>query len=158
MTKVRYSSTFDCSQEELFEFHSDVRALGQLGPPGQRFTLFSEPKRTEMADVQEFEIGSGPIGFRWVAEVTMFDPPRLLEDTQLSGPFRRWRHQHQIFAEGDGARLTDVIAFRFFPTPLGGLLEWLTLKPLLTGMFWYRHRKTRTLLRESLEDPANVSG
>lgn len=148
MTRFKYSSYFPYSQEELFELHCDVRNLGRFSLPGQTFRLTSEVKRSEMGDLQTFDVGLGPLTTRWVAEITMFDPPRLLEDVQVSGPFRRWRHQHQVSAEGDGSRLTDVVAFRLLPTPLGELIEWLTVRPVMLGMFWFRHRRTQSLLAE----------
>ena len=158
MTRFSYSSYFPYSQEELFELHCDVRNLGKFSLPGQTFRLTSEPKRTEMGDMQQFDVGMGPLTTPWLAEITMFDPPRLLEDIQVSGPFRRWRHQHQVSPEGEGSRLTDVVAFRLLPTPLGELLEWLAVRPVMMGMFWYRHRRTHALLAEARDAKHDSAG
>lgn len=73
----------------------------------------------------------------------------MMEDVQERGPFRKWRHQHRVHGEGDGARLTDVVSFRMLPTPVGEFLEYWLVRPMLIGMFAYRHRRTRALLTHS---------
>ncbi len=159
MTRIRHSSVFPCSAEALFDFHRNAENLGRLSLPGQTFRMLSEAKATEMGDLQRFEIGLGPLTTQWLAEVTMFDPPRLLEDVQLSGPFRRWRHQHQVATEGDGSRLTDVVAFRLIPTFPGEFLEYLLVRPVVLAMFAWRHRKTRQLLAElAIDGPRSGVG
>lgn len=152
MTLIRHSSHFDCSPETLFAFHLDARNLGRLSMPGQRFRLLSEEKTTEVGDLQVLELGSGPVTMEWLAEILRCEPPHVLEDIQVRGPFRKWRHQHRVTAEADGARLTDTVSFRFFPTVAGEFLEFWTVRPLMKGMFLWRHRKTRELLRRDAAD------
>ncbi len=154
MTIVRHSSYFDCSPEALFEFHRDVNNLGRMAMPGQKFELLSEPKTTEQGDIQRLAFGSGPLRMNWVAEFRRVEPPKVLEDWQISGPFRKWRHQHKVTPEGDGARLTDTVSFRLLPTVVGEFVEYWTVRPALQLMFLWRHRKTRVLLGE----PVVVSG
>ena len=60
---------------------------------------------------------------RWVARIERVVEGKLLEDTQEGGPFRSWRHQHRVSPAPGGARLTDVVAFRLLPTPIGEFIE-----------------------------------
>jgi ligand-binding SRPBCC domain-containing protein len=148
MTLVSHSSTFPVTPEALFEFHCDVQNLAVISPPLPRFALLSAPKTTELGDEQVFRLSLGPIGANWRARVTRFEPVRLIEDVQLSGPFRRWRHQHRVTAVGAGeSRLTDVVAFRAIPTAAGAFIEYLLIRPGIKAMFIWRHWKTRKALR-----------
>ena len=146
MTLVVHSSHFDVGAEELFEFHRDARNLGRISPPVPRFELLSEPGLSEAGDEQSFRLSIGPFGTEWNARITQLLPGRLLEDTQVSGPFLRWRHQHRVSVEGHGSRLTDVVSFRALPTPAGEFLEFFLVRPGIKLMFLWRHRKTRSAL------------
>ncbi len=148
MTLVIKSSRFDASPEELFAFHLDPGNLARISPPWPPFVMVTPPKQTEAGDVQVFRIGRGPLARTWRARITRIEPGRLLEDTQESGPFRRWRHQHRVERDGAGSRLTDVVAFRLLPTPVGAFLEFWLVRPALLAMFAWRHRRTRALLNE----------
>jgi ligand-binding SRPBCC domain-containing protein len=147
MTLVMHRSDFSCSQEALFAFHQDVRNLARISPPFPRFRLVGEPGPTVEGDRQAFVLGFGPVKRRWEARVTHVIAPRLLEDVQVSGPFRRWRHQHRCAPTGPAtSTLTDVISFRLAPTPAGPFLDWLLVRPMLIAMLRFRHARTRRLL------------
>lgn len=135
------------SASELFGFHANVANLPVITPPFPPFRLLSEPKQAEVGDVQEFRVGWKRAGSTWTARITRVVPGRLMEDTLVTGPFLRWRHQHRFADTGTGmARLTDVISFRLLPTSVGEFVEYFTVRPLIIGMFLYRHRKTRSIL------------
>ncbi len=147
MTFIKHSSTFDVPAGALFAFHADVANLARIAPPLTRFQLLSTPKPTELNDVQVFRLGVGPLKTTWRARISRFTPGVLIEDVQESGPFLRWRHQHQVTANGDRSRLTDTVSFRLIPTPAGEALEWFLIRPALLLMFVWRHRKTATTLQ-----------
>ncbi len=147
MTLVVFSSRMPATAEALFEFHMDTANLERISPPFPPFRVLSPSKPAEPGDLQRFRIGAGPLARTWEARVTAVLPGRLLEDTQESGPFLRWRHQHRFRARGEAESvLTDVVAFRLLPTPAGEFLEYLFVRPAMIAMFAWRHRKTRQLL------------
>ncbi|MBA4179025.1 MAG: hypothetical protein C0506_00395 [Anaerolinea sp.] len=146
MTLVVHTSRFPVPPDILYDFHRDVRNLARISPPIPRFTLLSEPKPTEPGDEQVFRLAVGPLGLTWRARVTRVEPGRLIEDTQIAGPFLAWRHQHRVAADGAGSRLTDAVAFRAIPTPPGEFIEWLLIRPGIKAMFIWRHWKTRATL------------
>ncbi len=146
MTLVVHTSHFEVSAAELFAFHRDVRNLGRISPPVPRFELLSEAAPSEVGQLQSFRLSIGPFGAAWLALVTRVEPNRLIEDTQLSGPFLAWRHQHRMAEEGTGSRLTDAVSFRAVPTRAGEFLEFLFVRPGIKLMFIWRHRKTRIAL------------
>ncbi len=147
MTSIRRSTEIATTAHDLFEFHANVDNLPAITPPFPPFKLLSEPKRAAAGDIQLLRLGWSRLGVTWTARVERVVQDRLTEDVQVSGPFLRWRHQHQFADAGPGmAVLTDVVAFRLLPTPVGEFIEYFTVRPFILGLFRYRHRKTRALL------------
>lgn len=128
----------------VFSFHELPDAFERLVPPWENVKVIQK------ADISR--IGSRAIleqrifGFvpsRWIAEHTAYDPPRMFEDVQVSGPFKSWRHRHIVRPEGAGAVLVDDIEYEPPGGGLGRLLEPLLVHPKIEKMFEYRHRVTR---------------
>lgn len=132
------------SPERVFAFHQLPDAFERLIPPWERV------KVVQKADISE--IGSqtilesrilGPFKVRWIAEHTAYDPPRMFEDVQVSGPFRSWRHRHIVKPHPEGALLRDEIEFEL-PIPIfGPLAHPLAVAPRLGKMFDHRHKVTK---------------
>lgn len=151
MTLVVYSSAFSVPADDLFAFHLDAANLARISPPFPPFQLLDAPNPPSEGDLQVFRLGFGKAGVTWHARISRIQPGKMLEDTQESGPFRRWRHQHRVRAENGGSRLTDVVSFRLIPTPVGEFLEFLLIRPGILTMFAWRHRRTRALLASPRE-------
>ena len=85
----------------------------------------------------------GIVPSRWVAEHTAYDPPRMFEDIQVSGPFKSWRHRHIVEPHPDGALLRDEIDLEPPLSVFGKLAAPLIIIPRIEKMFEYRHQVTR---------------
>lgn len=144
MTLVRYESVMPVAAMQLFEFHVDAANLPAITPPFPPFALLTPAKRSEAGDRQQFRVGWQRFGTTWYAEVTRREEGRLVEDVQLRGLFRSWRHRHEFFDAGAGrAVLRDTVRFRMLPTRAGEFAEYFLVRPLVIALFRYRHRKTR---------------
>lgn len=130
--------------ERVFGFHELPDAFERLVPPWESAVIVQKANIKEIGsraiiDTKIF----GIITSRWVAEHTAYDPPRMFEDVQISGPFRSWRHTHLIEPHPDGAVLRDDIEFEPPMWILGVLAAPFAIVPKLEKMFDYRHRITR---------------
>ena len=137
-------SVIRCSPERVWEFHELPDAFERLVPPWETVKI------VQRADISK--IGSqtilesrilGPFKVRWVAEHTAYDPPRMFEDTQISGPFKSWRHRHIIDPHADGAVLRDEIEYEPPLSILGNSAAPMFIVPRLEKMFEYRHEVTK---------------
>lgn len=137
-------SVIKASPERVFAFHEQSDAFELLVPP------WEDVKIIQKADISV--IGSqaiidtkifGLITTRWVAEHTAYDPPRMFEDVQISGPFAKWRHRHIVEPHPDGAILRDEIEYEAPFWFLGALAAPFAVVPKLEKMFDYRHQVTR---------------
>lgn len=137
-------SVIKASPERVFAFHELPDAFERLIPP------WEDAKIIQKADISK--VGSRAIieqkilwlfTSRWVAEHTVYDPPRSFEDVQISGPFRSWRHRHIVEPHADGATLRDEIEYEM-PIPIfGPLAAPLVVTPKIEKMFEYRHQITK---------------
>lgn len=125
----------------VFAFHADARNLPRLMPGPVR--IRHAPVPTRQGDRQLIEMGPPGLRRRWLARITVYDPPRRIVDVQERGPFRVWEHSHTIVPDGDATLLVDRVRFAFFPLPW---LDRLLVAPVLRLLFAERHRRSRRLL------------
>ncbi len=130
--------------ERVFGFHELPDAIERLIPP------WENAKIIQRADISK--VGSqaiieqkifGLIPSRWVAEHTAYDPPKMFEDIQISGPFKSWQHQHIVKPHEDGAILRDEIEFEPPMSFIGAAMAPLLVTPKIQKMFDYRHKVTK---------------
>jgi ligand-binding SRPBCC domain-containing protein len=136
-------SFIHATPERVFAFHEQPNALALLTPPWEHARIIKQASISEPGSLSIIEAKVGPIKVRWLAQHTTYDPPRLFEDVQIKGPFRRWQHRHLIKKSKDGAILRDEIDY---DPPFGFLGRWLApivVQRRLDKLFEYRHRVTR---------------
>jgi ligand-binding SRPBCC domain-containing protein len=143
VTRGAFETRLTASQDAVFAFHERPDVMALLTPwwsgvrvvrpapsllPGQRALL---------------RLGFGPLAIEWLAEHTVYEPPREFEDIQLSGPFKRWRHRHRVLPAENGTMLRDEIEYALPGGPLAPILDRLLMRPFLERLFRYRHAVTR---------------
>ena len=132
------------SPERVFAFHQLPDAFERLVPPWEKVKIVQKADISKLGSrtILETRI-MGLFKVQWVAEHTAYDPPRMFEDTQVSGPFRKWRHRHIVKLHPEGAVLRDEIDYEM-PIPIfGPLAAPAAVKPRLDKMFTYRHEVTK---------------
>lgn len=143
MVQFERSVWINAPVEAVFAFHERPDAFERLTPPDQPVSVISRTGGIETGARVVLRMGFGLLSLKWVALHTRYEKNLLFEDTQLSGPFRSWTHQHRFSPEGSGARLTDHIDFelpggRITEQMFGGLV-----RAQLEKLFAYRHAVTR---------------
>jgi len=137
-------SVIKASQERVFAFHELPDAIERLIPPWENAKIIQKADISKIGSRAIIETRIlGIFTSRWVAEHTAYDPPRMFEDVQISGPFKSWQHMHIIEPHPAGAILRDEIEyyppFQFF----GPLAAPIAITPKLEKMFAYRHKVTK---------------
>jgi len=126
--------------EAVALFHANPLALKTLTPPPFRVQLQEVEPLAENSRVR-FTLWFGPIPIPWEAVHTNVSE-KGFTDTQTSGPYQSWVHQHQFVQIEPG--LTEV-RDEVSATYGSGLFKGLTTRLLWVGMpvlFAYRARKT----------------
>lgn len=142
-------SIIKAAPEKVFSFHRLPDAFERLVPP------WESVKVLQKADISK--IGSrtilqtrlfGLFRVRWIAEHTRYEPPRMFEDVQISGPFKRWRHRHIVLPHAEGAVLKDEVEFEPPGSVFGKAVAPVFILSKIEKMFAYRHEVTRKWCEE----------
>jgi ligand-binding SRPBCC domain-containing protein len=137
--------------EKVFGFHLLPDAFERLVPPWEKVKIIQKADITKIGSRAIIE--SRLFGFfkvKWVAEHTRYEPPRLFEDVQISGPFKRWRHQHIVEPHAEGALLIDAVEFEPPMSIIGRAVAPTIILSKMEKMFDYRHEVTRRWCEENV--------
>ena len=132
------------ASERVFSFHLLPDAFERLVPPWETVKIIQKADITKIGS--EAIIKSKIFGFfpvKWVARHTRYEPPRMFEDVQISGPFKSWRHRHIVLPHDDGAVLRDEIEYEVPMSIFGKAVAPVFVESKLEKMFAYRHAVTR---------------
>jgi ligand-binding SRPBCC domain-containing protein len=142
-------SVIAASPERVFAFHELPDALERLTPEWERVRIVkrAESLRAGSRAVIETRI-LGLISVQWIAEHTIYDPPRVFEDVQIKGPFKYWRHRHMICSHELGSTLRDEIEYEPPLGFVGKLAVPFLILPRLQRLFKHRHFVTRAWCEE----------
>ncbi len=142
MPLAEFIASFPVSREALFDWHARPGALQRLLPPWAGVRVLSESGSFADHRVVLSVPVMGPLRWKWVAQHSDCERGKMFRDTALSGPFPKWVHTHEFFAEGDGCQLRDSIDYELPMGPVGRLLGEGFVKGMLRRMFGFRHART----------------
>jgi ligand-binding SRPBCC domain-containing protein len=137
-------SIIKAAPERVFAFHELPDALERLLPPWETARVLLPPQnlRAGTRTIIETKL-FGLYSVRWEALHTAYEPPRMFEDIQLSGPFKSWRHRHIVEPHELGSVLRDDIEYEPPFSFFGRIAAPLLVDRRLKCLFDYRHRVTR---------------
>jgi len=78
--------------------------------------------------------------FTMTSTISEYDAPRRFVDHQVSGPFRRWWHEHRFVAVDGGTLMSDRVESESPLGPLGRLVDGLLLERYMAGLMRERNR------------------
>lgn len=137
-------SIIKAAPEKVFSFHLLPDAFERLIPPWEKVKVLQKADISEIGSQTILETKLfGFFSVRWIAEHTKYDPPRMFEDVQISGPFAEWRHRHIILPHEKGAILKDEIEYEPPFSIIGKAVAPTLIESKLEKMFAYRHEVTR---------------
>ncbi|MGA0063185.1 MAG: SRPBCC family protein [Flavobacteriaceae bacterium] len=151
---LRVSHQTLLSREEAWDFLGTISNLEQMTPKHMRFKLLSDPlKKIEMGSVLAYSIRPLPfLKMIWVSEISAYEPLKRFCDTQLSGPYASWIHEHRIEGEDNGpCTLIDEVFFELPFGVLGSLAYALYVKSALLKAFSYRRDRLNELTNNDLK-------
>lgn len=88
------------------------------------------------------------VPFTMTSRISEYDAPHRFVDEQVSGPFRRWWHEHRFEADGDETVMTDIAEFQSPAGPLGRLVDRLVLTRYLTRLLATRNQWLVQILQQ----------
>jgi uncharacterized protein (TIGR01777 family) len=156
VTTRHFSVRLPADAARAFAWHAQPGALARLLPPWDRVQVHSRAGSLRDGRVV-LKLRQGPVTLTWDAR---HDPAGFIDgtqfaDTQASGPFAYWHHQHRLEPEPDGRTsvLHDTVTYRLPLEPLSSPAR-PVVDRMLRRMFAYRHWVTAADLARHQAVPA----
>ncbi len=146
MYELRREMLITAPIEEVFEFFCEPANLGKITPKSVGFrdlTPDARPMRPGLRIIHEIRWFGMPL--RWETRIEEYDPPNAFVDTQISGPYKSWRHRHSFEEVPGGTLMCDYVQYALPFGPLGAITQKLMVKRQLKHIFDYRERTIRKL-------------
>jgi len=126
-------------RDQVFKFFSKPENLEQLTPPWLNFRILSvDPAPVQKGTLIRYSLRWRVFPIHWTTEIVEWEPPFRFVDEQLRGPYKLWRHQHSVAAEGNGTLITDEVHYSLPFGVLGSIAHKLKVKNDVETIFAYR--------------------
>ncbi|HOI86595.1 MAG TPA: SRPBCC family protein [Lentimicrobium sp.] len=139
--------------ETCWNFFSNPANLSRITPPEMDFRiLFPDPVPVMYAGmIIRYKVRPFPfMKVTWITEITQVKEKHFFIDTQVSGPYRLWHHQHLFRATPDGVEMTDIVNYELPFGFIGKLLAGRMVKRKVEAIFKHRTKVISRLFPERM--------
>lgn len=128
-----------CDSGFLFDWHNSPCAINRLLPSWEPVEIKKHPNKISLNEEVELIVAQGPLRIAWHLIHDDVAPGSYFSDSQVSGPFKSWKHIHKFQdINNNGSLLVENISFEL---PIfNKLISDLFIKPKLKRMFDFRFR------------------
>jgi ligand-binding SRPBCC domain-containing protein len=85
--------------DEVFSFFLRPESLQEITPPFLGFHISHADSELHTGSLIQYRLRVRGFPMRWTSEMTEWNPPHRLVDSQIRGPYSLWRHQHSFTSE-----------------------------------------------------------
>ena len=127
--------------EEVFQFFSKPENLSVITPAKLGFKILSpNPIKMEVGRLIDYNIYLLGIPIHWRTLITDYEPPNMIVDQQIKGPYAMWHHTHTFHKVKGGVEIKDRVVYSIPFGFLGRLLNYLWIKRDLNNIFLHRKK------------------
>jgi ligand-binding SRPBCC domain-containing protein len=139
-----YQSVVPACPADVFRWHERPEAVMDLVPSRRWTRIEKQSGGIRNGGRVTFSFGVGPLRLRWEARHYGYVPGSQFCDEQIRGPFKIWRHTHQVESSGHEESLyKDFVEYALPGGALAQRLAQPIFRRLLTRMFAHRHQIVR---------------
>lgn len=139
------STPLAASAETMFSFHSDPHNLSHVMPPTMRVTqLITEVPAKEGGIIEIHCRDWGCIPMHWICRWKTVQPPHVLVDEMIQGPFAVFVHEHRFeIVSAESCVMHDSVTYQWGRSWWGWLVSAIGVRLYLSILFRYRQYRTR---------------
>lgn len=147
MPRLVLTSTIPAPARACFDLSLSVDAhTSSMARSGERVVGGVRTGSMGLGDCVTWRARHFGLLFTMTSRITEYDAPHRFVDEQVTGPFRRWWHEHR-FDERDGETvMTDTVEFASPLGVIGRAVDRLFLTAYLTKLLEERNRWLATAL------------
>lgn len=135
--------------EKVFDFFSDAKNLEAITPGFLQFKILeqSTPKIQQGTTfTYRMKIHGFPI--QWTTLIEEWVPNSHFVDTQIKGPYKKWRHLHTFKTTPQGTFMEDIVDYRVSLGFIGHLLAGNWVRKDVESIFAFRESKIRSIFKD----------
>jgi ligand-binding SRPBCC domain-containing protein len=141
MFSLKTEQILNAPIEKVFPFFATPENLEKITPDDLGFTIKTpRPLVMKKGATFEYTIKLGFIRFPWITIIKEYDPPRMFQDIQKFGPYKKWEHTHEFIEMGEQTKIIDKVDYDLFPKFLGKIINKLFIQNKVTKIFEFRKR------------------
>lgn len=141
MQRLYFKQDLPISLDEAWDFFSNPANLSQITPKSMDFNIISG-QTSEMYPGQIITYTVRPLAgikTNWVTEISHISKPNYFIDTQLSGPYKTWHHQHFFKEIQGGVQMEDILHYEVPFGWLGDIVNRVIIRNKVKGIFEHRY-------------------
>lgn len=143
-------------RREVFAFFADAHNLERITPPSLHFRILTpDPIALGAGARIDYRLSLFGVPFGWTTLIEAYEPGERFVDTQVAGPYRRWRHTHLFEDAPGGTLMRDRVEYELPLGPLGDLAHGLLVRRQLDAIFDHRREVIARLFPAG--DPAGAA-
>ncbi|MBL7939425.1 MAG: SRPBCC family protein [Flavobacteriales bacterium] len=134
--------------DAAWAFFSSPRNLAVITPPQMGFVIHAPFDDRPTYAGQRINYTVRPvlgIPLKWTTLIEEVQEPVQFVDTQLSGPYKRWWHQHTFEPVPGGVLMHDRVEYELPLGPIGELAHGIFVRRKLEGIFSFRNATLKEL-------------
>jgi uncharacterized protein len=146
MTSIFHASTsLNANADTMFHFHCDLHNLSEVMPPTMKVIALKTDGLAEEGRLIELHCRDWwVIPMRWTCQWKTVQPPHLLVDAIIKGPFPIFIHEHRFEIVDDShCIMHDTVTYQWGKSWWGKFVSETGVRVYLTMLFKYRHYRTR---------------
>ncbi len=149
MERIEQTVVIDAPIERVFHFHDDTNNLLKITPPNIKVSIetMGNPGLGYEVTLKIRQFAS--FVMRWHVKITAYQPPVLMVDEQVRGPFASWKQTRRLQTVNGKTELTDIVEYEAPFGVLGRIANALVIRRQVEAMFAFRQAATKRLLESA---------
>ena len=140
MPRIELATFIPTSRERCFELSLSVDAhSASMAESGERAIGGVTSGVMNLGDTVTWRARHFGIPFTMTSTISEYESPSRFVDEQVSGPFRRWWHEHRFEVADGGTLMVDVAQYSSPLGPIGRLVDALFLERYMTRLLKQRN-------------------
>ncbi|MEN9710129.1 MAG: hypothetical protein RL441_121 [Actinomycetota bacterium] len=140
MPRIELATFIPASRESCFELSLSVDAhSASMAESGERAIGGVTSGVMSLGDTVTWRARHFGIPFTMTSTISEYESPSRFVDEQVSGPFRRWWHEHRFEVADGGTLMVDVAEYSSPLGPIGRLVDALFLERYMTRLLKQRN-------------------
>ncbi|MDZ4675486.1 MAG: SRPBCC family protein [Gemmatimonadota bacterium] len=125
--------------KEVFSFFKNPANLEAITPPWLGFHVeATTDQEVRKGSRISYRLKLHGIPMRWESRIAEYEEGVRFADEMVSGPYRRWYHEHRFRAVAGGVEITDTVSYELPLGALGRLAHALLVQRQLGTIFDHR--------------------